>query len=65
MLVELTPEQIVTRLLSSEEIITPKKEKQYISNVVHNLGGYLEDLPIQDEIVNETSVNTSRYTFIK
>ena len=63
---ELTQEQIVTRLLTSQEIINTTNENQYISKVVHDLGDYLKNLPEPiEEVVEETSAKNSRYTFIK
>ena len=64
---ELTAEQIVTNLISSNELISPVKEYSKITNTRLNLGEYLTKLPKEEisEPVNETSTQNSRYTFIK
>ena len=64
MIVELTQEQKVTQILSSNEILKYENGKFYISNGV-TLGEYLRSLPA-DEIVEEATVNkNAKYTFIK
>ena len=64
MTAELTAEQIVTNLLSSNEILKRKKENFYLSNGP-SLGEYLKNLP-PEEVVQERAVEKdTKYTFIK
>ena len=64
MIVELTQEQKVTQILSSNEILKYKNDFFYNSNGI-TLGEYLRSLP-DDEIVEEAPVNqNTKYTFIK
>ena len=60
MTAELSQEEIVTKLLSSNEVIINKKEGVCITSH-SNLGEYLKTLPIK----NEKEQSSSRYTFIK
>ena len=53
MLAELTNEQIVTRLLASEEILKPSSFSFNNDNSRYNLGEYLENLP-EEEIYSES-----------
>ena len=67
MTVELTQEEIVTNLLSSNEILKRNKEKFYITSPL-NLGEYLSNLP-ENEIETKSTLNKEnknfKYTFIK
>lgn len=59
-----TTEQIVTNILSSNEILMRKEENLCFASPV-DLGSYLKSLP-PEEIVQETLVEKStKYTFIK
>ena len=59
MTTDLTSEEIVTRLLTSNEILNPNRKTQYISNPGINLGEFL------DNIKEETqTINKGKYTFI-
>lgn len=61
--IELTSEEIVTQILSSNEILRPRKGNFYISNK-NTLGDFLKNLP-EEEIVEETAVEKdTKYTFI-
>ena len=64
MTAELTAEEIVTNLLSSHEILKPKKI--FLENSSScNLGKYLETLP-EEEIEPKTVIEeVSRFSFIK
>ena len=63
MTVEMTSEEIVTQILSSNEILRPKKGNFYVSNK-DTLGDFLKNLP-QEEVVEETAVEkNTKYTFI-
>lgn len=65
MTAELTAEQIVTNILTSNEIIRRREGNFYISNPAGNLGEFLLKEPIkqtQEEICEE---EPSKYTFIK
>ena len=55
MLAELTNEQIVTRLLASEEILKPSSFSFNNDNSRYNLGEYLENLP-EEEIYSESEL---------
>ena len=62
---ELTSEQIVTNLLSSNEIINPAKRNFYFKNPGVNLGDYL--LNVSNDIKKSPAETTedSKYVFIK
>jgi hypothetical protein len=64
MTAELTAEQIVTSLLSSNEILKPKEERCFMSNSSLDLNKYLLNQPtiIYTE---EPTEEFSKYTFIK
>jgi len=68
---ELTSEQIVTKLLVSNQILKPFREKFYITNENYNLGEFLENLPdefYEEEIVSlesEEEEENSKYIFIQ
>ena len=72
MTAELTAEEIVTKLLSSHEILKPNIKNINISSP-HDLGEYLNNLP-EEEIIETNKVSsptfsvgkeTNQYTFIK
>lgn len=72
MTAELTAEEIVTNLLSMNQILLNKKGNFYISNG-GSLGDYLRDLPVDatDSSITSTSAllqgdgdSKSKYTFI-
>ncbi len=66
MTAELTNEEIVTRLLSSNEVLKPQKGNFYISNpMLDTLGDFLLD--IETEYKEPPSIETkdSKYVFIK
>ena len=71
MTAELTAEEVVTKLLTSNQILKPTKKNLYISNPVSNLGEFLinnpEENSLEDfviEILKEPPEN-ERYSFIK
>ena len=71
MTAELTAEEIVTNLLSSQEILKRKKENFYISNG-ESLGEYLSNLPVDVKYSCTTpspalplGEGANKYTFIK
>lgn len=73
MTAELTAEEIVTNLLSSQEILKRKTENFYISNGV-SLGDYLRNLPadVTDSCITHSPAlpkgkgdKVIKYTFIK
>lgn len=74
MTAELTAEQIVTNLLSKNEIIKLEKENSFIVNNKNNLGEYLTNLA--DKNINQITENknnkelpdkseSSKYSFIR
>lgn len=66
MTAELTSEEIVTRLLTSNQIIKPKKGNFYISNPAMNtLGDYLLDMPVEIKTPELKSAESLKYRFIK
>ena len=70
MVAELTSEQIVTKLLTYNEILKPIRDNFYISNDNYNLGEYLDNLPdefYEEEIVSLESEEeeNSKYVFIQ
>ena len=58
---ELTTEEIVTNLLISNEILTPKRSSIYLSNPTRNLGDFLQSIPNEPKETKEPS----KYSFIK
>ena len=73
MTAELTAEEIVTNLLTSQEILKRKKENFYISNGA-SLGDYLRNLPtdVADSCITPSPAlpkgkcdKVIKYTFIK
>lgn len=71
MVAELTSEQIVTKLLTSNEILKPFRGCFQFSNDNYNLGEYLENLPEEfyeddlEEFDSETKEENSKYVFIQ
>ena len=63
MIAELTQEEIVTNLLSSQEILKRNKDNFYITSPL-NLSEYLEKLP-QEEALEPEADSFSQYAFIK
>ena len=60
---ELTNEQIVTKLLSSNEILKKKNGSFYITNpAIATLGDFLND-NVETRVIEQTEV--SRFVFIK
>ena len=67
---DLTQEEIVTKILSSNEILRKQKEKVYISNPEKNygnLGVFLAAMAksSKKETTSQTILPTSKYSFIK
>lgn len=56
---ELTSEEVVTRLLSSKEILHINKKNVFASNPAYNLGKFIEN------IKNAPSPYGAKYVFIK
>ena len=70
MIAELTNEQIVTKLLTSEEILKPISTTFDYPNTKYNLGEYLDNLP-EEELYSEPeeieikSEEDLKYVFIQ
>ena len=64
MTLELSAEEIVTKLLSSNQIIKNQKEKSFISDK-KSLGDYLSNKKHSPYYNEENSWENSKYTFIK
>ena len=64
MAAELTTEEIVTKLLSSEEILKPQKIDKYTSQS-SNLGDFLSKFPVEQKNDDIELVADTKYTFIK
>ena len=63
MSLELTTEEVVTKLLSANEIIKRQKNNFYTNNDM-NLGDFLKKIPMNNmETTSETNKNL-KYTFI-
>jgi hypothetical protein len=63
---DLTQEDIVTNLLTSNDILKPRNNKVYISNPnINTLGEFLADIKIQ--YINTPSIenDSKKYIFIK
>ena len=58
---ELTSEEIVTKLLSSNEILRVKNKNSYIPDSQYDLGDFLRNININDT----TNPNEEKYVFIK
>lgn len=56
---ELTSEQIVTKILSEKSILKDKNNSSYISNPNYNLGAFLDD------IKSAPSQYGTKYIFVK
>ena len=66
MTAELTSEEIVTRLLSSNEVLMPKKENFYISNpMLDTLGDFLLDVEAEYKEPPPIETKDTKYIFIK
>ena len=68
MTADLTTEEIVTRLLNSKEILSPKT-KNFYTTTTSNLGDYLKNLPKESSLDNTAKKNPKnkdleKYTFI-
>ena len=64
MIAELSTEEIVTQLLSTEDILKPQKERLY-SSPTTSLGSFLKSLPTDKAEKISLSANNTKYTFIK
>ena len=64
MVLELTTEEIVTKLLTSEEILKPQKIENYTSPS-SNLGDFLNKIPSYQNEGNKETAPVTKYTFIK
>lgn len=66
MTADLTSEQAVTRLLTSNEIIKHKKNNFYISNPkLDTLGDFLMEIPLEIKTPELKSIESLKYRFIK
>ena len=67
MVAELTNEEIVTKLLSFNEIIKTNNRSFFITNPsVSNLGSFLKEIRTTEGIYTQTKINTNnKYHFIK
>lgn len=63
MTAELTAEQIVTNLLSANEIIKPQQENFYITDEEPSLGEFLLNQPQAEENIKDPEL--TKYSFIK
>ena len=63
MISELTTEEIVTQLLSAEEILTPNKEQ--LCSSTKSLGKFLSKLPTDNKQQNTQFPKETKYTFIE
>ena len=64
-LAELTNEQLVTKLLSSAEIIKPQKNNFYITNPGVSLGDFLLNVSTDIKKSPVETTEDSKYVFIK
>jgi len=62
---ELTNEQIVTKLLTSAEIIKHRADNFYYKNPGLNLGDYLLNISTDIKKSSEEDSEDSKYVFIK
>lgn len=63
---ELTNEQIVTNLLTSNEVLKPRKGNFYISNpMLDTLGDFLLDIDEEYKAPQIEEIKNSRFIFIK
>ncbi len=66
MTAELTSEEIVTRLLISNEVLKPKKGNFYISNpMLDTLGDFLLDAEAEYKEPPKFETKDTKYVFIK
>lgn len=66
MTAEVSSEEIVTKLLTSNEIIKPKTGNFYISNpMLDTLGDYLSEIPPETNPVEIKPIDSFKYKFIK
>ena len=66
MVLELSNEDIVTRLLTSNDVIKPRKGKFYISNpAMDTLGDFLLEQPLEIKTPDFTKIESPKYRFIK
>ena len=66
MTVELTNEEIVTKLLSSNEVIKPQMGNFYISNpMLNTLGDFLLDIEPEYQKPPSLETKDTKYIFIK
>ena len=61
---DLNTEQIVTKILTSNEILKRNNENLSITSPI-NLGDYLSNLPSEELVQNTVENKPSKYTFIK
>lgn len=64
MTLELSQEAIVTRLLSSNEIIKPVKDDFVEGDFMSNLGDYLKNVP-KEELPPTVKLDNIQYSFIR
>lgn len=64
MTLELSQETIVTRLLSSNEIIKPVKDESFKEDFMSNLGEYLKNPPKED-LPPTVKMDNIQYSFIR
>lgn len=65
MVAELTAEEVVTKLLTTQEILA-RKSCEFITNPNINLGEYLASLPAENiESTTSSSVVDSKFLFIR
>ena len=64
MTLELSQETIVTRLLSSNEIIKPVKDESFEEDFMSNLGEYLNNPPKED-LPPTVKMDNIQYSFIR
>ncbi len=66
MTAELTNEEIVTRLLTSNEVLKPQKGNFYISNpMLDTLGDFLLDIEAEYKEPPSLETKDTKYVFIK
>ena len=66
MTADLTSEEIVTKLLTSNEIIKRKRGNFYISNpAIDTLGDFLMEIPLEVKTPELKSIESLKYRFIK
>ena len=66
MTAELTSEEIVTKLLTSNEILKPNQKNFYISDYKTNSPeNFLIESPLKKKIPDIRTIGNSKYIFIK